>query len=78
MPEAVAALLREAEGERLPDEEARARRLAFAERGPLIAESFFRDMGVSGAAAPDESAAPAEARERMAVERAREKGWLDE
>ena len=78
-PEDVAKMLRMAEGTDENAEERRLRKMALAEQGPQIFESFLSEMGIDEAPiVDDEGLSPAEERERAAVERAREKGWFDD
>ena len=71
-------MLRAAEGLDASEEKERARKVALAEDGPRVFESFLKEMGINDMPEfTDEGLSPAEARERAAVERASRKGRFD-
>ena len=77
-PEYVESMLSKAEGRDSPEGEERSRRVALAQRGPCIFEGFMGEMGVKDLPHFDETGlSPASVRERAAVQRAIEKGWID-
>lgn len=76
--EAIEDLLHQLEGESASEEEERKRKVRLAESGPGTFERFLEEMGVSEMptfSEPDLS--PSEIRERAALERAAQKGWID-
>jgi len=79
-PSQVEAMLQEAERALSPDaNEERARRMQLAEAGPQTFTHFLANLGIEGELRfDDEDLSPAEIREQAALERAREKGWIDE
>ena len=77
-PEDVEKMLRTAEGLDVSEEAERECKIALAEGGPCIFESFLEEVGISEMPAyVDEGLSPAEIREQAAIERAIQKGRLD-
>ena len=79
-PAQVKDLLHEVEQALSPSaNEERAKRIQLAEAGPQEFLRFLSDMGIDHVPQlEDEPSSAADIRERAALERAREKGWLDE
>lgn len=78
-PEEIESMLRHAEGLDSAEEQERAKKARLAEQGPHIFEEFLAEQGLAQMPQFDErKGTAAELREQVAVERALQKGWIDE